>query len=321
MQALIYALAIVLAAETRAVAPPDTSASPPADSVAAGAPFTLRDRGVVVPGGDGRGQVLDPSGLVVDAFGRIYVADATLNRVLRLEPDGRTLWEAGTLGSDPGQLRRPGSVALLGTLSLAVLDVENRRIVAYDLFGRLLGVTLDLGDPQLIDSQGRVDALALAADRGGALFVVDGDRDRLLAFDFSGRFRRAIGGFGARPGSFRGLRAVALAPRGELVTTERLSARVQRLDADGRSIASWPLPVLRGRGALPVAVDDSGRVAVAEESSGLLWVFDRTGTLLARLGGLGHPRALAFAPDGALLVAETQPGRVRRFTLEPAARE
>ena len=69
-------------------------------------------------------------------------------------------------------------------------------------------------------------------------------------------------------------------------------------------------------GMLPVAVDDSSRVAVADESGGRLWVFDDAGRVLAALAGLARPRALAFSPDGTLLVAEAGRGEVRRFALE-----
>jgi len=299
-------------------------AGPPAavSAVAAPAeslPWRWQAVAVVVARGTQRGRVLEPSGVAVDPFGRLVVADAALHRLQRFEPDGRCLGETGSLGSDPGQLRRPGSVAMLGTLSVAALDRENRRIEGYDLFGRRLGTLVDLLDPALADQVGRVDPVALVADRGGALYVADADRDRILAFDFGGRFLRTIGGFGGRPGSFRGLSGIAAGPRGGLVTAERVNARVQRLDAGGGVLFSWPLPVARDAGALPVAVDDSSRVAVADESSGRLWLFDGRGRVLAVLDGLARPSALAFAPDGTLLVAEAGRGEVRRFALARAA--
>jgi DNA-binding beta-propeller fold protein YncE len=292
-----------------------------ADSLAAAADslaWRLRPVAVVVAQGDGRGQALEPSGIAVDAFGRVVVADAALHRLQRFGSDGAWLGESGALGSDPGQLRRPGSVAMLGAVTVAVLDRENRRVERYDLFGRRLGTLIDLLEEGFADQVGRVDPVAIAADRGGALYVADADRDRVLAFDFSGRFTRTLGGFGARPGSFRGLSGLATAPRGALVTAERVNARVQRLDASGRVEAAWPLPVARGPGALAVAVDDSGRVAVADEASGRLWLFSTDGRPLATLAGLGGPRALAFAPDGTLLVAEAARGEVRRFSIERA---
>jgi hypothetical protein len=290
-------------------------AAPPAEAPG----WRLRPLAVLAARGDGRGQVLEPSGVAVDAFGRVVVADAALHRVQRFEPDGRWLGEAGSLGSDAGQLRRPGSVAMLGALAIAVLDQENRRIEHFDLFGRRLGTLVDLLDPALENEVGRVDPVALAADRGGALYLADADRERVLAFDFTGRYLRTLGGFGGKPGSFRGLGGLALAPRGGLVTAERVNARVQRMDAGGRVTASWPLAAVRAAGAMPIAVDDSSRVAVADEAGGRLWVFDEGGRPLATLAGLERPRALAFAPDGSLLVAEAGRGEVRRFALERAA--
>jgi len=136
-------------------------------------------------------------------------------------------------------------------------------------------------------------------------------------FDFSGRFLHALGGFGDGRGSFRGLAGVAAAPRGELVTAERLGARVQRLDAGGQPRADWRLPAVPGAGALAVAVSDSGRVAVADERGGRLWVFDADGHLLAARAGLGGPRALVFEPGGRLIVAEARAARVTRFALVP----
>jgi sugar lactone lactonase YvrE len=165
---------------------------------------------------------------------------------------------------------------------------------------------------------GRVDPVTMAADKGGALFVADADRDRVLAFDVSGTYRRTIGGFGARPGSFRGLSGLAVTPRGGLVAAERVNQRLQWLDAGGRVTGSWPIAAASGPGALPVAVDDSSRVAIADETTGRLWLFDGGGRALAALAGLDRPRSLAWAPDGTLLVAEAGRGTVRRFALERA---
>jgi sugar lactone lactonase YvrE len=292
----------------------DTPAAVP-DSL----PLRLEVQSIVAQASTSPGEVVRPSGVACDAFGRIYVTDAALHRLQRYDGRGTWLGQAGTLGSSDGQMRRPGGVAILGTLSVAVLDQENRRVLSYDLFGRLQGTLIDLNDLELVDQLGRVDAIDLAADRGGAVYVVDAERDRVLVFDFSGRYVRTVGGFGARLGSFRGLGGVAVTPHGELVVAERINARVQRLDSGGHVIVTWPLPVGPSRGALPVAVDDTGRVAVADEASGRLWVFAGTGRLLATLSGLGAPRALAFARDRSLLVAESKAGRVRRFRLVPQA--
>jgi len=281
-------------------------------------PLRLRIAGVVAGGESAAVRIAEPSGIAADAFGTLYVSDAALHHLQRFDGRGAWLGESGSLGSDPGQLRRPGGVVLLGTLSVAVLDLENRRVETYDLFGRRSGTLIDLLGSDFPSEVGRVDPVAIAADRGGALYIADGDGERVLAFEFSGRFIRAMGGIGSKPGSFRGLRGVAVGPRGELVTAERINARAQRLDPGGRVLASWPLEVRPGRGALPVAVDDSARVAIADEASGRLWIFDPDGRRLGALAGLQGPRALAFAA-GSLLVAEARSGRVVRIALERAA--
>jgi sugar lactone lactonase YvrE len=71
---------------------------------------------------------------------------------------------------------------------------------------------------------------------------------------------------------------------------------------------------------MAVAVDDSGRVAITGERSGQLFIFGPDGTLLVQLAELRSPRALGFAVDGTLLVAEPAAARVRRFALERVAR-
>lgn len=312
---LLCALAGLAAGTAAADAGPadTTGAAVPADTLA----VRLVRVQTIGPADSTPASLAEPCGVAADAFGRLYVTDAAQNRLVRFGADGTRLGEAGALGSEPGGLRRPAGVTAMGSLGVAVLDRENRRIVLYDLFGRLTGVLSDLA--ALEDELGRVDPVALAADRGGALHVAEADRDRVLVLDFGGTYVRTLGGFGSAGGSFRGLAALACGPRGGLVTVERAGARVQRLDAGGNPLAAWPLPAPPGRGGLAVAVDDSSRVAVADESAGRLWLFDPTGRLLGARDGLAAPRSLAFAPDGSLLVAEAAAGRVRRFRLEPAA--
>jgi len=287
-------------------------AAAPRDSL----PFRLEDAPGMLRAPESAG-VFEPAGVVVDAFGRSFVTDAQTHRLARFEPDGSWAGSEGTLGSDPGQFRRPGAVVLHGTLDLVVLDRENFRIVRYDLLGRFLGVLVDLTDPALEARLGRIDPVDLASDRGGALAVADRDGDRVLMFDVSGGFVRALGGFGGDAGSFHGLSGLAYGPRGELVTVERIGARVQRLEPGGRVAAHWSLPKIAGDGAMPVAVSAKDLIAVADEKSGRLWLFDSAGQLLATRSGLARPRAVTFAPDGSLLVAESAGAGVRRLIARP----
>jgi len=312
-----------------------------ADGTATTARWRLRERSSIE--GEPGHPLVEPSGVLSDAFGRVWVSDASLHTLRRWQADGAPLDETGALGSEPAQFRRPGALARVGALGVAVLDVENRRVSTYDHYLRLLQGTVDLAAPELEERIGRVRPVALAADRGGALYVADAERDRVLVFDYAGAFQRELGGFGARSGGFSGLTGVAVGARGTLVTAERPAprrgkararssppdsaagrGRVQWLDAGGRVIgATWTPPWAAGAAeiSLSVAVDAAGRVAVAAERSGELCVLSPQGECLARLAGLSAPRALAFADDGTLLVAESGAGRVRRWSLEPDGAE
>jgi hypothetical protein len=289
---------------------------------------------------EGVAPLVEVAGVVADAMGQVWGTDAVGHRLVRWNARGDWLGESGALGSDANQFRRPTALARLGSLGVAILDVENRRIVAYDLLGRRTDLVVALEDPALLGVTGRVAPVALASDRGGALYVADSDRDRFLAFDFAGHFQRALGGYGVAAGSFHGLAAIAVGARGEVVTLERplavrrrkgapadsahrdVPARVQWLDAGGTPRSSFTLEA-KGARVFALAVDDSGRVAVtlAGGREDELRLFDRDGTALARLAGLAAPTAVAFAPDGTLLVAESGASRVRRFALAPARGE
>ena len=309
--------------------------APPADTARAGVARGWRLRELPAIEGDDAHPLAEPAGVLSDAFGHIWVSDASLHKLRRWRPDGVPLDETGALGSEPTQFRRPGALARVGALGVAVLDVENRRVSTYDHNLRLLSVAVDLASSDLEARAGTVRPLSLASDRGGALYVVDAERDRILIFDYAGAFQREVGGYGGRSGGFSGLTGVAVTARGRIVTVERprprakradpndstiARSRIQWLEAGGRLITSvWSPPLAAGASELSVAVavDGIGRVAIAAERSGEVYVLSPDGAPIVHLTGLASPRALAFADDGTLLVAETGAARVRRWTLEP----
>src|SRR5690349_20157607 len=156
---LLLLAALLPAIATAATTAPDSLRSAPADSArtaaavdsarAALAPFRLVPIATLVERGSGPGQAQEPSGLAVDAFSHLLVADAALHRVQWLDAQGRFRSEAGALGSGTGELRAPVGLAPLGSTGWALLDRENHRVLAYDLFGRLTGVLVDLDSDDL----------------------------------------------------------------------------------------------------------------------------------------------------------------------------
>jgi hypothetical protein len=336
---LVVVAALTGALARASIAAAQGSPAPPAaapESLAAVAsPVLELQTAQVLAAPEGVAPLVELAGVNADALGQVWATDAVGHRLVRWNTRGEWLDETGALGSDPNQFRRPTAIARLGSLGIAVLDVENRRVLAFDLLGRRTDLVIDLDAPELETVTGRVTPVALAADRGSALYVVDSDRDRVLAFDFSAHYQASFGGYGVGAGAFHGLAAIALGARGEIVTLERQlaprraatprdsvlgrAARVQWLDAGGRPLARWTFDA-GGARELAVAVDDSARVAIALAGGEAdeVRLYDRAGVLLARQAGLAAPRAVAFAPDGSLLVAEAGAAHVRRLRLASA---
>jgi uncharacterized protein (TIGR03437 family) len=69
-------------------------------------------------------------------------------------------------------------------------------------------------------------------------------------------------------------------------------------------------------GPLAVAVDVSGHVVAADATQ--IWSVAPDGTLSSLISGLNSPGALAFAPDGTLLIADTGASVIRRLSTSGA---
>ena len=275
---------------------------------------------LVVAGGferlsDDSARPIEPVGLAFDSFGRIHLSDAALRRVVRLNARGAWLGESSSQGGERGTLRRPGSMATAGVLTVAVLDEEQRSIVRYDLQGHAQGSPLDLDAPLESRGEDRARPIALASDASGALYVADADGDRILRFEPGGELSREWGGPGSTGGLLRGVAGVAVGRRGEVFVSERMPGRIVRFDPTGALRTEWQLPDSVAAERLPLAVDDSLRVACADPRGGKVWVFGSRGELLAVRTGLEGISALAFARDGALWIAQRAARRIVRFTL------
>jgi DNA-binding beta-propeller fold protein YncE len=283
-------------------------------------PLTLSRAGGIERLSTDPSRPVEPAGFAFDPFGRVVVSDATLRRLVRYEADGRPIDETGALGNDADELRRPTAVATAGVLQIAVLDEEKRSVAAYDLYGHFQSTAIDLDNVLESRGESRARPVALASDRGGGLYVGDGDGDRVLVFDAAGRLVRQLKGNGSGGASLHGVAGVAVAKRGDVFVSERVTGRIVRLDPTGARRTAWTLPDSTAAQRLPLAVDDSMRVACADPTRASVWVFDASGRPLAEIGGLEGVSALAFARDGSLWAAERTGRRLTRLVLAPRAR-
>ena len=210
-----------------------------------------------------------PTGVAVDARGRVLVADTGNDRIRVLD---------GGDWADYVGFRRPMDVAASGD-RLYVADTGNARVVVVSDQPRVLVIGgYGTGD-------GRFQRpVAVAVDPDGDLYVVDAGQHRIQKFDAAGKFLTAWGGFGPHAGLF-GHPADVAWHEGRVYVADADNHRVQVFEPDGTPIYEWGKHALRpreGEGSLhyPNAIaiaPDGAFVVVAEGFQDRAQVFGPTG--------------------------------------------
>ncbi|MCX6035894.1 MAG: TIGR03663 family protein, partial [Chloroflexi bacterium] len=158
--------------------------------------------------------------------------------------------------------------------------------------------------------------IAIAPD--GTMYVADTNNNRIQHFSADGQFLNAWGSFSdntagvAPPGTFNQPWAVAVSPDGEFVyVADTWNHRIQKFTASGTPLTMWgtPLydPTTTGSfgiwGPRGIAVDEQGRVFVADTGNKRILVYDADGIFILQIGNQGlsigqfeEPVGLAFDP-------------------------
>ncbi|HVH75813.1 MAG TPA: 6-bladed beta-propeller [Stellaceae bacterium] len=99
-------------------------------------------------------------------------------------------------------------------------------------------------------------------------------------------------------------------PNGDIYVTDGYrNSRVHRFARDGRLVASWGTP---GKGPgqfhLPhsIAIDDKGRLYVADRSNKRIQIFTPEGEFLTEWTGMGGPNDITRGTDGNFYIAEQE---------------
>lgn len=142
---------------------------------------------------DGFGR---PAGLAVAGDGRLFVADATKNRVTVFLPDGKFERQIES-GSPPEQrFHTPSNVVVNRDGQLFVTDSMNFRVEVFDPAGRSLKTIGSIGDGPGYFGRPR----GIALDSSGHLYVADASFDNIQVFDMAGQLLIYFGQAGKNPG-------------------------------------------------------------------------------------------------------------------------
>jgi hypothetical protein len=207
--------------------------------------------------------------LSLDTDGTIIVADTHYFRFLFYTPEGE-LVESKTIGGqngpEPGQFAFVTDIVRMPNGEFITSEYgEFCRLQKYSADGRFLARFGEHG----VDAMQFSRPQALAVDEAGLLWVADACNHRLQVIDWSREkpeLVKIVGEIGKEPGQFKYPYGVELV-QGHILVSEYGNHRVQKLDREGRMVASWGV-VGRNPGELiepwSVGLDSQSRVYVVD---------------------------------------------------------
>ncbi len=185
---------------------------------------------------DNADDVGKPSGICVDAAGRVFVADTHRHRVVVFDRDGGELFRFGEHGMGPGQFLLPTDVAVDSEGFIYVSEYGgNDRVSKFDSTGNHL---FSFGDLTAgVGALQRPSGLAVDADY--YLWVADTGNHRVCCFAPNGDFLKSVGSLGREPGELRYPRDIAFTADAILTVMDCGNNRLSRFRLDGGFLGCW----------------------------------------------------------------------------------
>ena len=242
-----------------------------------------------------------------------------------IEEEGETPTYAdsfGSYGSENGQLKSPGDVAIDAQGDVWVADKGNNRIEHFDSEGNFISKfgTAGSGNGQLSIPT------SLAIDAQGDIWVTERGNNRVQEFSPTGEYLAKFGSYGTGNGQFCGPEGIAIDAQGNVWVADTYNGRVQEFNSEGtflRVVGSHG----SGEGQIGeptgIDVDAEGDVWTADWQNNRVEEFSTNGEFIRQFGSAGNgdgqfnrPDALDIDAQGNVWVGDQNNGRVQRFDLE-----
>lgn len=250
-----------------------------------------------------------PSDLVVDAHGRVFVADQGTKSILKLSPKGKVLARWTRAGSNPPAFTQLYGIALDHSGDVYVSDAASQVVDKVSSKGKPLaqwntGAAAANSFPTL-----------LAVASNGDVYLSDHGAEAVLHLSPTGALLDKIGVH-----VFTDPYGVTLGPDGNLYVTDFGAGLVREFTPEGGPVATWgntPRAV-KLQNPEAIAVDASGNIYVSEQT-GQIVKFNRSGKVLTRWRPtrsltLQDPSGIALDSHGNLYVAEYMGNRVDKLS-------
>jgi hypothetical protein len=162
--------------------------------------------------------------ITVDDDDTLWVADGGVGEILALMPDGRVKLRFGRKGSEKGEFQSVSGIWLTPD-RIVVSDAQALGIQVFERNGRFLAGwgRHAMGRENVSLPSG------VAVDARGRIALLDGLRQEIKYFDFTGRLLDRLSGLGSEPGEMYFPRGLTMDRQGRLCVADTMNHRVQLL--------------------------------------------------------------------------------------------
>ena len=264
--------------------------------------------------GQGAGEFLMPMGLIIDAYGQLYVADAGNNRVQVIDSNGHFVTEFGSYGWRDGEFDFPNDVALsLDTLYVA--DTGNNRVQYCNLVHRIFYPIMTTSQDIEFDAP---EGIGLG--RNGEVFVVDTRNHRWVQFSRNLVPFLTMGSFGSSREQFWNPTDLVVNPHGTVYVVDTGNHSIKSYDFSGNPIRTWGekgSALGQFREPKRLAVDAWNYLYVTDSGNRRIQVFTSEGRAVIEftVKTLLNPCGIAVSQKGRVFVIDTDAGDIKVFQM------
>ena len=227
------------------------------------------------------GKLDQPTQVVVNSKGEIFVCDGIANKVFVFAPDGEFLYNFGENGSEAGQISGPLDMAIDADDQLWV-SMTDGRIEVFSPEGR---VVKSLRLKELIPDAAGIGGLAMGPDNW---YIADDEKHRVYTMEYgSNKEVSRFGELGKELGQFRSPKKLYYSAKEKaVVVADTFNFRIQVLRDDKAELffGTYGNSVTQFSRVIAAADEDLGNILTVDFGNQTAQAFDYQGTFKYVLG-------------------------------------